>query len=112
MKKAFLLLLTLCILLSGCRVMDTPAEGNGEGLMPLTTSSAPNTAMPERSGIPLGDEEAIKNVVYEYFSSRHEIRANITGEPFDAVTTHNSCQNGHIHQNTPGKPELSKVLPR
>ena len=28
------------------------------------------------------------------------------------VTTHNSCQNGHIHQNTPGKPELSKVLPR
>lgn len=29
-----------------------------------------------------------------------------------AVTTHNSCQNGHIHQNTPGKPELSKVLPR
>ena len=30
----------------------------------------------------------------------------------DSVTTHNSCQNGHIHQNTPGKPELSKVLPR
>lgn len=29
-----------------------------------------------------------------------------------SVTTHNSCQNGHIHQNTPGKPELSKVLPR
>lgn len=34
------------------------------------------------------------------------------GGPKANVTTHNSCQNGHIHQNTPGKPELSKVLPR
>ena len=33
-------------------------------------------------------------------------------ERYVIVTTHNSCQNGHIHQNTPGKPELSKVLPR
>lgn len=84
MKKAFLLLLTLCILLSGCKVMDTPAEGNGEGSMPLTTSNSSNVATPESSGILLNDEEAIKNTVYDYFTSRHEIRANITSEPFDA----------------------------
>lgn len=84
MEKAFLLLLTLCILLSGCKAMDTPAEGNGEGSMPLTTSNSSNVATPESSGILLNDEEAIKNTVYDYFSSRHEIRANITSEPFDA----------------------------
>lgn len=84
MEKAFLLLLTLCILLSGCKAMDTPAEGNGEGSMPLTTSNSSNVATPESSGILLNDEEAIKNTVYDYFTSRHEIRANITSEPFDA----------------------------
>lgn len=52
--------------------------------MPLTTSNSSNVATPESSGILLNDEEAIKNTVYDYFSGRHEIRANITSEPFDA----------------------------
>lgn len=85
MKKAFLLLLTLCILLSGCKAIDTPANENGtSSMLPLTTSNSSNVATPESSGILLNDEEAIKNTVYDYFTSRHEIRANITSEPFDA----------------------------
>lgn len=85
MKKAFLLLLTLCILLLGCKAIDTPANENGtSSMLPLTTSNSSNVATPESSGILLNDEEAIKNTVYDYFSSRHEIRANITSEPFDA----------------------------
>lgn len=84
MKRTFLLLLILCMMLSGCKAIDTPANENGTSSMPLTTSNSSNVATPESSGILLNDEEAIKNTVYDYFSSRHEIRANITGEPFDA----------------------------
>ena len=69
---------------SGCKAIDTPANENGTSSMPLTTSNSSNVATPESSGILLNDEEAIKNTVYDYFSSRHEIRANITSEPFDA----------------------------
>lgn len=71
-------------MLSGCKAIDTPANENGTSSMPLTTSNSSNVATPESSGILLNDEEAIKNTVYDYFSSRHEIRANITSEPFDA----------------------------
>ena len=71
-------------MLSGCKAIDTPADGNGTSSMPITTSNALNVTTPEPSGILLNDEEAIKNTVYDYFSSRHEIRANITSEPFDA----------------------------
>ena len=84
MKRTFLLLLILCMMLSGCKAIDTPANENGTSSMPLTTSNSSNVATPESSGILLNDEEAIKNTVYDYFSSRHEIRANITSEPFDA----------------------------
>ena len=72
-------------MLSGCKAIDTPANENGtSSMLPLTTSNSSNVATPESSGILLNDEEAIKNTVYDYFSSRHEIRANITSEPFDA----------------------------
>ena len=84
MKRTFLLLLILCMMHSGCQAIDTPANENGTSSMPLTTSNSSNVATPESSGILLNDEEAIKNTVYDYFSSRHEIRANITSEPFDA----------------------------
>ena len=84
MKRTFLLLLILCMMHSGCKAIDTPANENGTSSMPLTTSNSSNVATPESSGILLNDEEAIKNTVYDYFSSRHEIRANITSEPFDA----------------------------
>ena len=84
MKRTFLLLLILCMMHSGCKAIDTPANENGTSSMPLTTSNSSNVATPESSGILLSDEEAIKNTVYDYFSSRHEIRANITSEPFDA----------------------------
>ena len=84
MKRTFLLLLILCMMHSGCKAIDTPANENGTSSMPLTTSNSSNVATPESSGILLNDEEAIKNTAYDYFSSRHEIRANITSEPFDA----------------------------
>lgn len=84
MKRTFLLLLILCMMHSGCKAIDTPANENGTSSMPLTTSNSSNVTTPESSGILLNDEEAIKNTVYDYFSSRHEIRANITSEPFDA----------------------------
>lgn len=63
MKRTFLLLLILCMMHSGCKAIDTPANENGTSSMPLTTSNSSNVATPESSGILLNDEEAIKNTV-------------------------------------------------
>lgn len=77
MRKIIVFLLMLCIAISGCQGMNTPGEVSGEGTMPITKDDESAMAMQN-------DEEAIKNVIYGYFSGRHEIRANITSEPFDA----------------------------
>ena len=60
------------------------------------------------------DRAARPLLMYVSCQSRSEKRETLSAieRSIASVTTHNSCQNGHIHQNTPGKPELSKVLPR
>lgn len=58
-------------------------------------------------------EELTQTIVNEYIKKIIVFAPDkSSGKRTQNVTTHNSCQNGHIHQNTPGKPELSKVLPR
>jgi hypothetical protein len=90
MKRIFISVLMLCIMLSGCKAMDMPAEESEESLMSITENDVSNTATSESNGgslsdekLVMSDEESIVATVYEYFSCRHEIRANVSSEPFD-----------------------------
>jgi len=91
MKKGFSALLLMgCIVLIGCQnqspeISIMPDENmTVENTLEPTSACTPKVEIPEQTASGTDDSAAIKTVVYEYFSLRHELRSVITDSPFDS----------------------------
>jgi hypothetical protein len=88
-KKLLALVLIACLLFAGCQNQYLKnTTGPIENIMEEITAEPTPTCtqkieIPEQTASGTDDSAAIKTVVYEYFSLRHELRSVITDSPFD-----------------------------